>query len=255
MLAVLLLTACGQSISDTNDVNGSNGKESLPEKSSNEQFESDINNDSAEDVTVDPNTPVSYSVEEGKENIHEQVEAVTEETEIPGFEGETTEGEGIPMDEGDIKIRLWEILLTFEINGKTFQDTAFLRESDTQNFSLYVLPGYILTGEEPNSDLLYLEEDSRQNMRIQLLPRNTDMNEAIATMKEQLATVSDNVVEGASLTEWDDAIVFQADNGEDLVIGILKKHEEFIIKLTIFTKVNDNYKDPFIKMGQTIDSM
>ncbi|WP_062104441.1 membrane lipoprotein lipid attachment site-containing protein [Bacillus niameyensis] len=228
--AVLLLSACGQSLNENEETTGSGG---TPEQNQVENSKGSSGEKSTKE-----------SEENQKQN--EQEDKTGSHNDSQNAEENNTETE---------KIRLMEKNLTFAINGKTAEETAFLKRSDNQDYSVYVLPGYILTGEEPNSDILYLEEDSFHNMRIQLLPKDISIEDAVATMKEQLTAVSDNVVEIENNDGWlKDSHMYQSKNEEDLVTGIIKENTDFILKLTIFTKLNTDYSDPLLKMGETIDS-
>ena len=74
----------------------------------------------------------------------------------------------------DSKTRTAEQPISYTLNGETKKETAQLTKSDNQNFSLYVLPNFELTAEEPYKDLLFLSEDDTNSMRIEILPADTD---------------------------------------------------------------------------------
>jgi hypothetical protein len=157
----------------------------------------------------------------------------------------------------DKKVRLMEQNLTYEINGEQKKETAFLRESDNQDFSLHVLPDYELTGEEPRKDVLYFKENDSQFMRIELLPSSTPLNEAAETAREQLEAVSPDVkeVKPSDSDAWlKEALIYQAENGQDQTIALLIPKKEFLLKLTIFTSADHPMEDPFLKMAETIES-
>ncbi|PAK74401.1 hypothetical protein, partial [Micrococcus luteus] len=71
----------------------------------------------------------------------------------------------------------------------TMEETAVLEKSDNQNYSMYVLPSYELTAEEPNKDVLYLTDNDQVFMRIELLPEDTDWEMAEENAKSQLTAV------------------------------------------------------------------
>ena len=159
--------------------------------------------------------------------------------------------------EEEQKIRLMEQNLSYEINGDVKEETAFLRESDNQGFSLYVLPEYELTGEEPQKDILYFKENDSQFMRIELLPSDTSVDEAAEMAKVQLESVSPEVkqAEPGQDDEWlKDAAIYSASNDEDKVSAYLIPKKDWLLKLTIFTSANRQMEDPFLKMAETIAS-
>lgn len=158
--------------------------------------------------------------------------------------------------EDDQKIRLMERNLSYEINSNVKEETAFLRESDNQGFSLYVLPEYELTGEEPQKDILYFKENDSQFMRIELLPSDTSVDEAADTAKAQLESVNSEMkqVEPDQNNKWlQEASIFSAGNKEDKVSVYLIPTKDRLLKLTIFTSAKQQMEDPFLKMGETIE--
>ncbi|MBS4207810.1 hypothetical protein [Bacillus sp. FJAT-50079] len=159
-------------------------------------------------------------------------------------------------EESSEKIRVMEKNISYEINGTSHEDTAFLKESDLQNYSLYVLPEYTLTGEEPGKDVLYLTENDVHFMRIEILPKDVNVEDAIETIKGQLSAVSENVEKITSHGDSDwlsEASIFEANNDEDKVSAYFIPKQDYFVKLTIFSKVNDDYKDPFLKMAETLE--
>ncbi|MBS4217947.1 hypothetical protein KHA96_06375 [Bacillus sp. FJAT-49711] len=176
--------------------------------------------------------------------------------EIEKEEPEAESDDSVEEEDTSQKIRLFEMNLTYSINEKTKEDTAFLRSSDNQDYSLYVLPEFELTGEEPNKDVLYLKENDRHFMRIELLPNESNIDEAVQTIKDQLTAVNSNVkqLKAEDSQKWlENAHIFQAENNEERVTAYIINKGDFILKLSIFTKIEDNYIDPFLKMAETIE--
>ncbi|WP_433957665.1 hypothetical protein [Cytobacillus horneckiae] len=155
------------------------------------------------------------------------------------------------------KIRLMEQNIKFEKNGETEEETAFLKESDNQDFSMYVLPNFVLTGEEPNKDVLHLEEQSNIFMRIELIPDDADMKMLEENTKIQLQSVNEEVTSPSLPNDsfFEDAIMMEASADGDTVTSFLIKNEQANVKLTIFTdKSEHDFKDAFIQMAKTIEN-
>ncbi|QED47335.1 hypothetical protein [Cytobacillus dafuensis] len=150
--------------------------------------------------------------------------------------------------------RILEQNLQYKINDEMKEETAFLKSSDNMPYSMYVLPGFELTAEEPNKDVLYLSENDHIFMRIELLPADTDWKTLEDGTKTQLQSVNDDVqtIEAPSDDFFKDTIAMEASNDEDVITAYLIKSKEQPIKLTIFTKKDLNYKDAFLQMGKTI---
>lgn len=109
-----------------------------------------------------------------------------EQTEQTG-EQKTPSGQ----QEQNEKIRLLEQKLSYTQNGKTYEEMAYLRTSENQSFSLYVLEGWEFEAEEPHADVL-LKGDSF--VRISLLhPEGGEMDYE-KTVEEQAKAVSPDAV-------------------------------------------------------------
>lgn len=217
-LAILLLAACGTSGREANLTNGSGAGENQEEK----------NSTAKEDKVVE---------EENDTNA------------------ENDEKQSVDQEDASQKIRLFEMNLSYEVNKEKKEDTAFLRSSDNQDYSLYILPEFELTGEEPNKDVLYLKENDRHFMRIEILPSETDIDDAVSTIKEQLTAVNSEVTQlQVKNSKWlENAHIYQAKKDDEVVTAYLLKKDDLILKLTIFTTIDQNYLDPFLKMAETLE--
>ncbi|MCM3321909.1 hypothetical protein [Cytobacillus kochii] len=155
------------------------------------------------------------------------------------------------------EIRVMEENLSYEINGETKEETAFLKESDNQAFSLHVLPDFTLTAEEPNKDILHLNDQSEVFMRIEVLPEEVDMKQLEENTMIQLQSVNEEV-EHPSLPQDDffkDAVMMEASSETDTVTAFIVHNDSAQVKLTLFNKNEDtNYKDAFIEMAKTIQT-
>lgn len=219
-LAILLLAACGTTGREANLTNGSGAGGNQEEKSS----------PAKEDKIVPETEKDNTEVNKEEENKDEQED--------------TSE-----------KIRLFEMNLTYEVNKEKKEETAFLRSSDQQDYSLYILPEFVLTAEEPNKDVLYLKENDRHFMRIEILPSETNMDDAVSTIKEQLTAVNSEVTQlEVKNSPWlANAHIYQAEKDDEVVTAYLLEKDNLIIKLTVFTTKEQNYLDPFLKMAETIE--
>ncbi|MBS4177314.1 hypothetical protein [Lederbergia citrea] len=154
------------------------------------------------------------------------------------------------------KIRLMEMNLSYEVNGSKKEETAFLKESDNLDYSLYLLPEYELTGEEPYTDVLYYKENDSHFMRIELLPGDVTMDDAAANVREQLESVGQEVkqIKDENGNQWlADARIYQFKKNNELVTAYLVEKKDWILKVTIFTTTEENHLDPFLKMAETIE--
>ncbi|MBW8348735.1 hypothetical protein K0H71_04615 [Bacillus sp. IITD106] len=219
-IAMLLLAACGTGGRDANLTNGNGAGGSQEENNA-------------------PETEEKNADDPEKEN------GGTEKDQEQSAEQEDTSQ----------KIRLFEMNITYEVNKEKKEDTAFLQSSDNQGYSLYILPEFELTAEEPNKDILYLKDNDRHFMRIEILPPETNMDDAVATIKEQLTAVNSEVTQlEAKNAQWlENAQIYQAEKDDDIVTAYLLKKDDLLLKLTVFTTKEQNYLDPFLKMAETIE--
>jgi len=156
----------------------------------------------------------------------------------------------------DEKIRVMELNIAYEQNGEQKEETAFLKESDNQHYSMYVLPDFELTGEEPGRDVLYFKKDDSIFMRIELLPSDSSIENEIETAKSQLESVSSNISEVKTVdgNDWlKDASIYTAENEKEKVSCYLIPQKNQLLKLSIFTPSKEQAEDPFLKMAETIE--
>lgn len=157
-------------------------------------------------------------------------------------------------DNSDTRIRLMENNLVYSIDGQSKEETAFLKHSNNQGYSLYILPDYELTAEEPNKDVVILKSDGDIFMRIELFPSSVEWSQMETTAIEQLKAVSPDVKE-IKVPEREfflDSKAYETMLNGDIVTAYLIKNSEGLIKLTTFTKENVDHRDPFLVMAETI---
>lgn len=153
-------------------------------------------------------------------------------------------------------IRILEQNLKYSINGEEKEKTAFLKHNDNQNYSMYVLPEYELTAEEPNKDVLFWSEDDSIFMRIELLPADANWEAVLENTKAQLSAVNQEIIEIEVPEDpfFKGASALEATAENDTVTAYLIKGENQLLKLTLFTKETADHKQAFIEMAKTIIS-
>ncbi|PLS16458.1 hypothetical protein CVD28_15320 [Bacillus sp. M6-12] len=166
---------------------------------------------------------------------------------------ETKDGNSTKSETGTETVRTLEQNLQFSINGETKEATAFLKKSENQNYSLYVLPEYELTGEEPNKDLLFFKESENISMRIELLPEDVDWALAEETARTQLQATSETITAPTDpKLAISNGVALEAASGDELTNIFLIKDAKNPVKLTIFTTKNADHRQAFLEMGKTI---
>jgi hypothetical protein len=118
----------------------------------------------------------------------EQEETTTPEETVEETEDESTDdtnSEEVTEERGPEKT------LSFSVKGEAKEETATLTNSDEQNYSIYKLEGFELTGEEPNKDSLYLTENDAVFMRIETLSKaDASIDFVRENMLQTMAAVS-----------------------------------------------------------------
>ncbi len=188
----------------------------------------------------------------------EQEETTTPEETVEEAEEESTEetnSEEVAEERGPEKT------LSFSVKGEAKEETATLTNSDEQNYSIYKLEGFELTGEEPNKDSLYLTENDAVFMRIETLSKaDASIDFVRENMLQTMAAVS---IGSEPVTIEDDAKLPQGNgisnqSGAEVVTdlgtvsGIVFEQGDLIVRLTIFDRKNESMTDAFLKMGETI---
>ena len=230
-ILTLLLAACGTS----------NKQENVKEPVD--------NSEQTNDQTDPQNEP---ELDEKETNNESGTEKENDIEPTPDQNEETTNNE-----QDAIKTRTAEQAIEYSLNGETKNESAQLVKSDNQNFSLYVLPNFELTAEEPYKDLLFLSEDDSNSMRIEILPADTDRDSLKANTLLQLQVVNETVqtLDPPNDEFLQNAIIMEASNNNgEVVTAYLIDQKESIIKLTLFTKDQPDYRDAFIQMAKTINN-
>ena len=151
-------------------------------------------------------------------------------------------------------IRIMEQNIAYTVDGEQKEQTAFLKHNDNQNYSMYVLPEYELSAEEPNKDVLMWTEDDSVFMRIELLPNDAEWSLVEENSKAQLAAVGPEVKEAQTPEDpfFSNAWAMETQSGSDIVTTYLIKDDEQPLKLTLFTKDGADHRSAFLEMAKTI---
>lgn len=191
-----------------------------------------------------------------KDKSNTQVE--TEETKDVEVNPEEVENE---QEQPETEERGTDKILTYLVGGEVKENSAKLTESNEQNYSMYKVDGFSLTGEEPNKDALLLEENSAVSMRIETISKDVASYEIIANnMKETMAAVSfgkeplqigdkEKLPQGEGISNQ---IGYEMTAEIGTVTGIVFEKDNLIVRLTIFDRNAYNLTDAFLKMGETI---
>ncbi|MBT2649472.1 hypothetical protein J7E52_22675 [Bacillus sp. ISL-34] len=163
---------------------------------------------------------------------------------------EGNEGNTSQSDNRNNKVRLMEQNLQYSINGKVKEKTAFLKKSDNQPFSLYVLQQFRLSAEEPGKDIVFLTEDDSIYMRIELLKADVSWDEVEKNVQAQLESISETIRDPS--LDIESGTGFEVESGDDVITSILLKDEKAPVRLTIFTKKDRDYRDAFLEMAKTL---
>lgn len=195
------------------------------------------------------------SAEQSAEKTPAKTVTTPDNTEKEQANGQETTEQKQSEDKGDDGvIRILEQNFTYKVNGEQKEETAFLKYNDNQNYSMYVLPEYELTGEEPNKDVLFWKDDDSVFMRIELLPADTDWALMEENTKAQLTAVGPDVKEAEIPADafFKNAWAMETKSGSETVTSYLIKNEQQPIKLTLFTKDTADHRNAFLEMGKTI---
>ncbi|MGE6609209.1 hypothetical protein ACQKFG_01565 [Peribacillus sp. NPDC076916] len=179
----------------------------------------------------------------------ENTDETREDTVKEGNEGNISQGDNHD-NRSDNKVRLMEQNLQYTINGEAKEKTAFLKRSDNQPFSLYVLQQFRLSAEEPGKDIVFLTEDDSIYMRIELLKTDVNWDEVEKNVQAQLKSISETINDPS--LDVESGTGFEVESGDDVITSILLKDEKSPVRLTIFTKKDRDYRDAFLVMAKTL---
>lgn len=166
-------------------------------------------------------------------------------------EGESTVDEKEKRDE---VIRILEQNINYSMNGQFIKETAFLKYNDNQHYSLYVLPQFEMAAEEPHKDVVFLVNDDRVFMRIEILPNTLNWKELEESTRAQLSVLNDEIISLEPPTDvfFQNAIILETKKDEEIITAILIRNQQLYAKLTMFTRTTEDYRDAFRQMAKTI---
>lgn len=130
--------------------------------------------------------------------------------------------------------------------------------SDQQAYQMYVLDGYAFTAEEPNRDVVFLEENDAVFMRIETYYPSDISFENLAANTEDTVQASNPDAEVQEFTGFDSSsyrqsAAFEVETAEGHVTGIAFEGDNIIVRVTIFDHSTVEARDDFIEMAQTIE--
>lgn len=231
LLSMIILTGCGTS--DKEDT----ANDSKPQETENNPSSEETKNGSSPDSNNESDSSADSNETDSSDTTAEKEEDAKEKVEDP---------------EKD-KVRILEQNIDYSVNGESKQNTAFLTTSDNQHFTMFVLPEYELSAEEPMKDVLLLSGKEEVFMRIEILPADINWDETEENVKAQLGSVSESVETlNAGEFSLSNGSILEAKNGNDVVTSVLIKDKSNPVRLTLFTTKDEDHRDAFIKMGTTI---
>ncbi|CAM3096249.1 hypothetical protein FITA111629_03175 [Filibacter tadaridae] len=138
---------------------------------------------------------------------------------------------------------------------------AILTESDEQDYSIYLLPTYTLTSEEPGRDSLYVEGEEEIFMRIETMKKEDGtFDYLVENMNEILKAASDGnapveLTDEEKLPSGEDISTVKASKVQTetgTVTGIVFERGDMIVRLTLFDSPKEEHTENFVRMGETI---
>lgn len=174
--------------------------------------------------------------------------AQTEETNTTETQGNAQTEEAATQEQASEKAN--EKTLTYKFNNETKTGTAVLKTSDNQPYSIYLLPEFELSGEEPGKDVVLFSGNDSIFMRIELLPDDVDWAATEENVKAQIGAVSETVSDPGLAIE--NGVAYEAMANNEVVTGVLLKNEKAPVRLTLFTTKDADYRHAFLEMAKTI---
>jgi len=214
-------------------------------------FMAACNADDGKTTTQEDENPTEQQPTEQPDQEPAEDDAEPDTTEQP-TEDDSSEAPALREDETS---------LTYTLDSEQKEETAYLTESDGQNYSLYKLDGYELTGEEPNKDDLYSVEDDSIFMRIETISTDDADYEIILNgMMETMAAISidempvkiteeGKLPAGEGITK---AVGYEVPKEIGTISGFVFERDGLIVRLTIFDRSTANLTDALLKMGETV---
>jgi hypothetical protein len=144
-----------------------------------------------------------------------------------------------------------EIQLSYMADGKEVKETASLKTSDNQGFSLYVLKGWNLDAEEPHSDVL-LHDNSF--VRIRLLHVEGNGTDYGKLAEEHAQAVSSDAVrqDSTNLPESLKGAAWYTAHSENMTVHVIGTSSPVPMLVIIQTPKDKEELAPILAMIETI---
>lgn len=141
--------------------------------------------------------------------------------------------------------------LSYMVDGKEVKETASLKTSDNQGFSLYVLKGWELEAEEPHSDLL-LRDNSF--VRIRLLHEEGNKIDYAKLAEEHAQAVSSDAArqDSANLPESLKGAAWYTAQSENMTVHVIATSSPVPMLVMIQTPKDKEELAPALAMIETI---
>ncbi|MBE3568824.1 MAG: hypothetical protein IMW92_01500 [Bacillales bacterium] len=249
LLSTLSLAGCG-----TNDKAAENEKEP-----SSKTVETKDNKDAAKPAiqSSESNQESNKQNTAGSENNPKNQESVKSNDSTNSQTGKRASTNDSVQSKDSVQsgnVRPFEKKIQYSIGGQNKTDTAVLEESDNQGFSLYVLPHYELTAEEPYKDIVYFKDKDQLFMRIEVMQKTQNWNTFKQSAFDQLKAINDQVkpISPPNTTTFKNATAYRTSTQDAVVTAYVIPSNTHPIKITIFDDKNSSHSDAFLKMADTI---
>jgi DNA mismatch repair ATPase MutL len=237
IMVIALVSGCGTK--ETNEV-----KQPNPSNNDTTQTETAQSDNTGKSETSQPSSKNENSTSEngGATNTEKnKQQSNTEENKQQTNAEENKQQEARPS----------EMQLSYMVDGKEVKETASLKTSDNQGFSLYVLKGWELEAEEPHSDVL-LHDDSF--VRIRLLHEEGNKIDYAKLAEEHAQAVSSNAArqDSANLPESLKGAAWYTAQSENMTVHVIGTSSPVPMLVMIQTPKDKEELAPALAMMETI---
>lgn len=150
--------------------------------------------------------------------------------------------------------------MTYLHEGMEQVATGILYESTEQPFSLYTLPNYLASPEEPGKDIVLYDLNDKIYMQIEVQPEDVDWAVVEQQATDQLKSVNTDVQKSeATFIEkaFPNSKALYASNDEVIVHKLIVKAnaKQPNMMLTIHTTIEGDAMEPILAMAKTIEKV
>ncbi|WP_110111942.1 hypothetical protein [Bacillus sp. CGMCC 1.16541] len=161
-----------------------------------------------------------------------------------------------PVSSDDEMMRLPEQLMTYEVEGMKEEQMGFLKQSENQNYSLYVMENYTFSEEEPGKDVISYNNNKDMWMRVELLEDNSDITQIEKDTKAMMEAGFKEAtkVDGPKMENFTIKAAYEGQLGDEKGASYLVEGNEQHppLRLTIFAPTETESYTPFMEMAKTI---